>query len=760
MLWVLALLATPATADQAGVPGADTAPPDVRILLIEQQVERRHPEALEVVERTLREQPEAAHNLGLDYLHGRLLLLVGRRQEALQAFANTMGSAPMLGAHSRYRLAVEQEASGHPEVAAGLVATLLGSEPPKSLIAPAAQLLERAIADGGDCRLLQNLDPRRWGAEARRRLTLAVTTCSARSGDLKKTEGLHLGLLEEERRDEVALVAAERLAASQPGERRARSHLLLGLTFYNHREFERAIYHLTRTLEQLPTATGVSRREAFECRYALARSHFWMGRYTSAAATYEALAADTPSAARRAQVLYHRARCLELLGSWQDASAGFRSAYKTEPDGRWSGASLIATLRLEWLQGHEAEALAAYRLLGARRGRRDAARALLFMASSDLVLDRDDRAEGWLGSATLPGKLPEQELGYWRGRLAETRGQLADATSLYAEVLARNPYHPFAAAADRRLKNATMAPWARRLGHRLAVSSLAGELYRAWLLLPPSDPQHRRAARGLEQLLAADRAANPYLRLVREPAARWPLWQAQLQRPEEMLLTLGLFDEGGAVVLQHFPVTEPALAFTGSLMLAQSGETRRSLYIAEILAERIPRQLPPQLLDASYRRLLFPFGHRRLILRETGKRGVDPLLLAAIIREESRFDPRAVSPAAARGLTQFVLPTAQRIARKIQLAPITPRDLEQPEVAVALGAAYLEELEETFGGATHQAIAAYNAGERQALLWRRYCQSTEPEEYLTKVSFRETRGYLTKVLTSWRHYAELYGSEG
>ena len=467
-----------------------------------------------------------------------------------------------------------------------------------------------------------------------------------------------------------------------------------------------------------------------------------------------------PSTSRRAQVLYHRARCLELLGRWEAAATGFLAAYETEPAGRWSGASLIAVLRLEWLQGHEAEAFTAYGRLDARRKHGDAARALLFMASSDLVLDRDDRAEGWLSSATLRGKVPEQELDYWRGRLAETRGQLGDATTLYTRALARNPYHPLAAAAGRRLKNPTMAPWARRLGRRLAVSSLADELYRAWLLLEPSDPLHRRASHRLEQLLAADRTANPYLRLAREPAARWPLWQAPLQQPEEMLLALGLFDEGGAVVLRHFPVAEPGLAFTGSLLLAQSGETRRSLYIAEILAKRVPRQLPPQLLDASYRRLLFPLGHYRyLIQRETDKRGVDPFLLAAIIREESRFDPRALSPASARGLTQFVFPTATRIARKIQLDPITPADLERPEIAIALGAAYLQELGDEFGDAPHQAIAAYNAGEHQARLWRRYCLSTEPEEYLTKVSFRETRGYLTKVLTSWRHYAELYGSD-
>jgi soluble lytic murein transglycosylase len=205
-------------------------------------------------------------------------------------------------------------------------------------------------------------------------------------------------------------------------------------------------------------------------------------------------------------------------------------------------------------------------------------------------------------------------------------------------------------------------------------------------------------------------------------------------------------------------VAEPPLAFTGSLVLAGAGEIKQSLYIAEILAQRIPPEMRPAFLSDSYRRLLFPLSYRSLILRESGQRGVDPFLLAAIIREESRFDPRAFSAASARGLTQFIYPTAQRIAEKIGLAPITPRDLEDPETAIALGAAYLAELLEEFGGAVPQMVAAYNAGEPQAALWRRYCWSDEPEEYLTKVAFRQTRDYLAKVLTSREHYAELYGS--
>ena len=55
-------------------------------------------------------------------------------------------------------------------------------------------------------------------------------------------------------------------------------------------------------------------------------------------------------------------------------------------------------------------------------------------------------------------------------------------------------------------------------------------------------------------------------------------------------------------------------------------------------------------------------------------------------------------------------------------------------------------------------VAAYNAGEDQATLWRRYCQTAEPEEYLAKVGFRETRAYLVRVMESRAHYDALYGN--
>ena len=730
---------------------------DLRISLIDLQLKEDHQAALADVEFALEEQPELAKKLGLSYLRGHLLLRLDRRQEALQAFATTLAHTPPLEPFSRFRLAVEQEKDGHPEVAAGLVATLLGSSPPKSLRQPAMALLARTIAAGGDCRLLRTLERVRWTRVERRILDLARSDCTERQGDPMAAAQQRYQLLEAKRDDGIALKASERLSIQGADRKRtARQHLLLGLTYYNHREFERAIYHLARTLVQLPTATNITSREAFECRYALARSHFWQGRYNEAARAYSALAQQGLTNTRKAQVRYQQARSLELNGQWPEAINVFRRALAADPRGRWSDAALIASMRLQWLSGLEAEALADYQKLLSLRHHNTASRAALFLASSDLVQGRVDRAQGWLDTVDRLGKVSVLERAFWRGRLEEIRGRSDQAVAFYARALTVNPYHPIAEATRQRLEQKSLQPARQRRIRDLRGSQDLDDLYDAWLL--QSKPQRRGTRQSLENYFRTDPATSPFVALGHKTIESWPLWKSSFSRPEELLLALGLFDEGNSMVLRHFPAANPALAFAGSFMLSRSGAHRRSLYIAEILAKRIPSRLPPQFLPAEYRQLLFPFGYSFFILRETRTRDVDPFLLAGVIREESRFDPGAFSGAAARGLTQFVLPTAKRIAQKIGFGPLDPEDLANPETSIRLGAAYLEELLELFDQKTHHAVAAYNAGETQSQLWARYCLSDDPAEFLTKVTFTETRNYLAKVLTSRAHYQELYGS--
>jgi soluble lytic murein transglycosylase len=243
------------------------------------------------------------------------------------------------------------------------------------------------------------------------------------------------------------------------------------------------------------------------------------------------------------------------------------------------------------------------------------------------------------------------------------------------------------------------------------------------------------------------------------PVEEWSLWTVPLVRPDELLLALGLPEQASSAVLRHFPASRPRLGLTGAQLLAGGPATRRAIQIAEVAFGRLPSQVPLDWVDRDWLVLLYPLPWADAVRSQARVRGVDPALLAAVIREESKFDPAAISPASARGLAQFVFPTARRLAEATGLPPITARDLHDPMVAIPLGAAYLAQLSARFQGDELSIAAAYNAGEEQVAAWRRYCYSAQPEELLGKIGFGETRAYATRVLESRAAYQALWMAE-
>lgn len=728
---------------------ADPRPPIVAL-----ELEGRFAPALAAVEASLASDAERARRLGFEYLRADLLSRLGREDEAIEGFTRAMAFAP-LEPWARYRLALAQESRGHPEVAAGLAATLVAAPRPTPLLRPGLALLRRALAAGGDCRLLTGLPRERLPARDRRLLDLTRAECLRRAGRTEEARASALALLRSDSADAYARDAAELLAGLPEEPRDPESARLLGLAAHAHREFEVAAGWLERALGGRSADDG----RAWELAFALARSEFWLGRYRPAAQRFVDLAGRAAPAGRRASALYQAGRARELAGESAAATTLFAAAALAEPRGEWAAAALLSALRLEALGGDEPAARALLARLGERREWRSAlARGALFLAAGDLVRGRPERVDGYLDAAERSRAAAPEETAYWRGRLAELVGAPSAAVDRYLEALERDPLQPFAIAAARRLARPELAAATRARGLAASANDRPDELRIARLLLGPANGGVDLLERRWRAAVASQPAAAFWLEWQPTPIADWPLWSAPADRPEDLLLGLGRFDEAPGAVARHFPPSRPALAFTGAWRLAQSGAVARSLAVAEALFERRPPTVPFDAVSPALARLLYPFAWGAEIRAEAEGRRIDPFLLAALIREESRFDPVALSPAAARGLSQFVVPTARRVAAAAGLAPPSARDLDRPQVAIALGAAYLAELAARFERRTEVMAAAYNAGEDQAALWLRYCFTQEPEEYLAKVGFRETRAYVQRVLGSREHYAALYGA--
>ena len=162
--------------------------------------------------------------------------------------------------------------------------------------------------------------------------------------------------------------------------------------------------------------------------------------------------------------------------------------------------------------------------------------------------------------------------------------------------------------------------------------------------------------------------------------------------------------------------------------------------------------------DARAYRLIYPIGEADLVAAEAAERKVDPALVAAVIRHESSFEPWATSPVGARGLMQVMPVVGKALARAERITPWDPSMLYEPEVNVRLGVLHLKTFTRQYSHET-LALAAYNAGPSRVARWSRRPGGRDPELFVERIRFTETRGYVRAVLRSRDFYSALYDWE-
>ncbi|RDV83557.1 lytic transglycosylase domain-containing protein [Ammonifex thiophilus] len=153
----------------------------------------------------------------------------------------------------------------------------------------------------------------------------------------------------------------------------------------------------------------------------------------------------------------------------------------------------------------------------------------------------------------------------------------------------------------------------------------------------------------------------------------------------------------------------------------------------------------------------YPLKYREIIFRHAQANGIDPLLVAAIIKTESNFHPEAVSPRGAIGLMQLLPSTAQDMAR-LRDEPFDPRKLYDPETNIALGTSYLAVLFQEFHDPV-LVLAAYNGGRGNVERWLKSATWSGKELDLDQIPFPETRQFVRKTLWNYRVYRFLYREE-
>jgi soluble lytic murein transglycosylase len=261
-----------------------------------------------------------------------------------------------------------------------------------------------------------------------------------------------------------------------------------------------------------------------------------------------------------------------------------------------------------------------------------------------------------------------------------------------------------------------------------------------------------RARRAREAALArAQGDGRPRVpeRLLEEPGMRRAL---ELMRIGE---TGGAVTELDALGLLG-PSAAPELLWAVARTYARAGAAKLAHdVVRQRLTDWLTRWPAGDWLEAW--RVAFPVPYRSLVEGVAARQGLDPALVFAIMREESAFDPEALSSADAYGLMQLILPTA-RVAAKGTNLPYDRRSLFRPRVNVELGCRTLARYMKAFPENPLLGIPAYNAGPNRARAWLAARPSADFDLWVELIPFVETRRYTKRVLSSRGAYAFLYGN--
>lgn len=351
-----------------------------------------------------------------------------------------------------------------------------------------------------------------------------------------------------------------------------------------------------------------------------------------------------------------------------------------------------------WPEGDMALESAWLLAWGAFRSRDHAAALRRLQAGLDLSRTRDDPDYG-------------SRFAYWKGRTLALSGQKKAAREAYESCVRDFPMTYYA---------------------RLALARLAGR-------------------RSVEQVLARV-AAKPRHGPFFTPASPASLRDGPVARALWFART-GLLDMAMDEVASADP-SDPDQAWFKALLLDAAGDARQAHRLAERTLKAAGGFWPDD-ATIGYYRIAYPRPFADVVERAARESSVDPLLLWALMREESAFNPSVESHANAIGLMQLILPTAREMAKSLNLTA-TPETLRRPEVNVRLGAAYIARLLRRFQNPL-LAIPGYNAGGGAVHSWLKAHPGVPVDVFVEEIGAEETRNYARKVFESYAAYRFLYG---
>lgn len=513
---------------------------------------------------------------------------------------------------------------------------------------------------------------------------------------------------------DAALAELKKLSiATQPtaAERKTRAELLMKAHRYGDAvdEYRELLIH-----------AAPADRPAAELSLADALHHG--GRNREAKAELSSLANATPE--QEAQRLY-------ILGEVAWASDENQTFYQlvdqlrqTAPTSSWLESALLSVANLHLVHHEYDQALDAFRELQERfpKGTK-ASYAHWKTAWLTLRMGRNDEAKKLFEEqiAAYPAGNEANAALYWRARLAEEDNDPAMARAFYQKLSDRYRNYYYAELGRERLKKlppGSDPPGEYPLLDRIPPLEHGDKITLAEV---PADDLHYQKAKLLGNGGLIDLAVREIDKAVSDDADKsWaPAETAQLY------INTGHYDRAIEVMKHSVP----------------------SYFAVDI--PTLPRE---------YWEALFPRPYWSDLRKFSVANNLDPYLVASLIRQESEFNPIAVSRANAVGLMQLLPRTGKLVAHQIAMKRYNPSQLYTAPVNLELGTRYFRGMVDQFGGSFEQALAAYNAGTDRVDEWMGQGKYRDMAEFVESIPFTETREYVQAILRNASVYRQLYGA--
>ena len=315
-------------------------------------------------------------------------------------------------------------------------------------------------------------------------------------------------------------------------------------------------------------------------------------------------------------------------------------------------------------------------------------------------------------SAEIPAAL------YWRGRLAEEDNDLPTARAYYQKLSERFRNYYYGELARQRLGKVKSDddPPHLALLDRVPPIGTPGKMTADE---PPTDDLRVQKAQLLENGALLDFAVRELQAAASEEKGNW--LPAETAR---MYIEIGRYDMA-----------------------------------IEVLKRAVPNYFAVDLpsLPRTYWEALFPKPYWADLKKFSSSNALDPYLVASLIRQESEFNPNAVSRANAVGLMQLLPKVGKGVAKQEKLKHFNATQLFTPATNLQLGTRYFRTMVDKFG-AFEYALAAYNAGADRVQDWLGQGKYRDPQEFVESIPFTETREYVQAILRNANVYRQLYGA--